>query len=97
MKRFIIAVDGTTITAGGRNELTAFLEGKGWSIWHWFPDLWLVDEVYDSTSAAALRDQIKSLVRGVNVMVMTPEGSIDYAGFIKTTSMEWLHQHWKTR
>lgn len=97
MKRFIIALDSTTISAGTRNELTAFLEGKGWSIWHWFPDLWLVDGVSDDLTAPVLRDQLQSLLPRVELMVMSPEGRIDYGGFVKTTSIEWLTQHWKPR
>jgi hypothetical protein len=46
-QRLIIITDSSKgllngATAQERNLITRFLEGKGWDVWHWFEDVWLV-------------------------------------------------------
>jgi len=99
MKRLIIATDAATATLASRNALTAFLEGKDWSVWHWFQDLWLVDGVPDSIDLTALKGEISAALPAPNhnIMIMSTEGSITHSGLVPAASIPWIQEHWNLR
>ncbi len=96
--RFIVATDSASTTNDIRNAVTAFLEGKGWSVWHWFQDLWLVANAPESTRLVILRDEIVRAVPGLKtVMIMSTEGIKEHGGLVPSDSVAWIEEHWKNR
>lgn len=93
--RFIISTDAVNVQAASRNSLTAFLEGKGWSVWHWFQDLWLVDSAEVQVDAVAFRDEILKAVPGLPyLLILSGEGTITHAGMVPVKAVEWFVEHW---
>jgi hypothetical protein len=96
--RLIFVTDSAVVTNEGRNALTAFLEAKGWSVWHWFQDLWLIDNVPEDTKLGSLRDEIKSVIPTLTrIMIMTTEGEKNHAGQVPTEGIKWINEHWMKR
>lgn len=94
--RFIVVTDSAGIADRERDLITAFLEGKGWAVWHWFKDLWLVDEAPEGTKFSPLRDEIQALFeQPKNIMIMTTEGLRGHAGTVPTKGIQWINDHWK--
>ena len=93
--RIIIATNASTSTVASKNALTAFLEAKGWSVWHWYDDLWLIDDVPDEINLIALREEIRKAIPTLPYfMTMAAEGPINHAGMVRKESLEWFKQHW---
>jgi hypothetical protein len=91
--RLIIATSSTAVPA--KNALTAFLEAKGWAVWHWFEDLWLIDNVPNGVSLPVLRDEIRRAIPTIsNVLIIAAEGPSDHAGVVPTPSAQWFIEHW---
>ena len=94
-KRIILATDPGTTNPAIRNAITAFLEGKGWSIWHWFDDLWLIDGVPTSVGLGPLRDELRPLLPpSVRLLILSAEGPMDHAGWVQQQSIPWITEHW---
>ena len=96
--RFIIASDSSSFADRDRDTVTALLEGKGWSVWHWFPDLWLIDGAPDNLSMPDLRDEIvRILPSSPKFMIMSTEGRKDHSGYVQTSAIPWIKEHWNRR
>jgi hypothetical protein len=97
--RLIITTDSAVTHVSGRNALTAFLEAKGWAVWHWFQDLWLIDGVPEQIDVVALREEIRAAIPGglPHFLILSAEGLIIYSGMVPTTSLQWLTEHWNRR
>jgi hypothetical protein len=106
-QRIIICTDSTKgpvsgFTADERNRITRHLEAKGWQVWHWFEDLWLV-VVPDSSitgqaklQPAELRDEILTLLETPRkfILVMEVRGKIAYAGMGNAKGWPWMEANW---
>jgi hypothetical protein len=91
--RLIIATNAAGTDS--RNALTAFLEAKKWSIWHWYQDLWLVDGVPEMARFGQLRDEIlKAIPTLRQVLILTTEARITHSGTVPDGSGEWFKEHW---
>jgi len=98
MKRLIIVTDSSQITNIERNALTEFLKAQRWSVWHWFQDLWLVDEVPPSTDLGELRERIKFVIPSLlSILILNADGRQDHAGYVPVGSIAWLNEHWQAR
>jgi hypothetical protein len=97
MRRLIIVTDSALINSENRNALTAFLEAKGWSVWHWFQDLWLADHVPVDVDVNLLRDEIFKVLPGVKRIMIMDADKKDHAGMVPTDSLPWLREHWRRR
>ena len=96
--RLLIVTNSSQITDKERDLITAYLEGRGWSVWHWFRDLWLIDNVEDGVSKVTLREQIRDLLpSNHHIFISGVEGDLDHAAWVPTTSIPWLKEHWRRR
>ncbi len=95
MTRAIIVTNSATATTAAKNQLTAYLEGRGWSVWHWFEDVWLLDGLQDDFSMSDTRDQIKTMIPARHqFMILSTEGLKQHAGLVPRDSLPWLKEHW---
>jgi hypothetical protein len=93
--RLILVTDSADSTDRSRDLVTAFLEGKGWSVWHWFKDLWLIDGAPDDQSLASLREELQNVMKPqTRIMIMTTEGVRRHSGTVPTGGIPWLKEHW---
>jgi hypothetical protein len=98
MSRYSVVTNSASITKDQRNALTAFFESKGWSVWHWFEDLWLLDNVPSDLSLGTLREEIFSAIPGISqIMIMSTEGLKSHSGQVPPESVPWINEHWLRR
>jgi hypothetical protein len=96
--RLIVATDSSRADVGAKNALTAFLEAKGWPVWHWFDDLWLIDEAPEQIDLPALRAEILRAIPTLGIiLIMSAEGLINHAGLVPGDSVQWFKEHWIRR
>ena len=94
MSKLIIVTNAATTSTSDRNALTTYLEGKGWSIWHWFQDLWLIDG--SAPEPDAFRDELQKAIPGLTQLHIFSSrlAEKNYSGSVPSTSVEWFKQHW---
>jgi hypothetical protein len=96
--RLIIVSNSAVTGVPVRNALTAFLEAKGWAVWHWFEDLWLIDDAPNGVNLVALREEIRGAIPTIShFVIMAAEGPADHAGIVPTPSAQWFVEHWGRR
>ena len=88
-KRFIILVDDATREQ--QNAVTLFFKGK-FGYWHHFSDAWLVSTTRDEWTTAKIRDELKSVVPGPNILVLEIEAPNAWAGFGKKGMFDWFRE-----
>jgi hypothetical protein len=96
--RIIIAVNGSTASSADKNALTAFFQGKGLQVWHWFDELWLISDVPDDTDVRAFTKEISAIPgfgqKGAQFVVIGVNGDSPYYGWAKRESWDWMKEHW---
>ena len=93
--RLIISTNPTVGGVANKNALTAFLEAKGWSVWHWYSDLWLIHNAPEQVDLPSLREEILKAIPTLNqILIMTTEGTIDHTGRVPAASVDWFEEHW---
>jgi hypothetical protein len=96
--KLIIATNSSVTGVAAKNALTAFLEAKGWSVWHWYSDLWLIDNVPEPVHLGTLRDEILAAIPTlIQILIMTTEGVLNHAGTVPRDSAQWFQEHWIRR
>jgi hypothetical protein len=94
--RLIIATDSAVSNIASKNALTAFLEAKEWSVWHWYQDLWLIDGAPNGINLPALRVEIFAAIPTLtHILILTTEGTINHAGSVPQNSVTWFDEHWR--
>jgi hypothetical protein len=96
-QRLAIITNSADVTRVHRNAITAFLEGKGWAVWHWFEDLWLIDNPGEAVALTDLRDQlaVASGDEKLSIFVLATEGNLNHAAMVPVNSIPWLKEHWR--
>jgi hypothetical protein len=96
--RLIIVTNSAVFSDRERDLLTAFFEGKGWSVWPWFKDLWLIDGADEGTNLQTLRDEaLEILPEKKHIFIATAEGQIKHGAWVPGHSIPWLKEHWRPR
>lgn len=92
--RFVILVDRNGVDADRRDGLTAFLRSKGWQIWHWLDDSWLVvRDVEVQIEAKDLYHEIDEFLDSNGIFLVIPAGK-DAAGRVNMRALPWLMENW---
>ncbi|MGI8773203.1 MAG: hypothetical protein ACR2JE_17405 [Acidobacteriaceae bacterium] len=81
-------------TAAERNEITLHLQRKGWQVWHWFEDLWLVTYPGEEMRLPLLRDELRALLGAKYVLIMSLNDSPFYSGFGPQAAWPWMTENW---
>ena len=63
--------------------------------WHWSPEVWLVSFPTEIHTSAELRDEIKRVLPGNNVLVLPFSDTKDWAGWGPQEWQEWFNRFWK--
>lgn len=92
--RYVILAD--EISKEQQNIVTNyFKEQPSIGYWHWFKDCWLLTDVSDLWNVSKLRDKVRELVQGVDILVIRVESGNEWAAFGKKETFKWLHETWK--
>lgn len=99
MKKFILVLNvGLQPT---KDAITNYLRAKGWPIWHWFENLWLLSNVPDNVTAQSLSEEILALIAPIAPGPLTSHIVIDasdkpsaYFGRGPKEGWEWMLQNW---
>lgn len=101
MQRFLIVTNSASssryaATASQRDKITGLLQGKGWHVWHWFEDLWLLATDTEGTKAAEVRDEILEALDGaeIHIFVLEVEHFPSLASKGPSSSIPWIRKHW---
>lgn len=100
IQRFVICTDSageweSAAPARDRDRITELMQAKGWNVWHWFEDLWLVTNPGQEYSVGSIRDEIRALpsMGDKHVLVMEVEG-VAYSGFGPNKAWAWMRKRW---
>ncbi len=91
--KLLVASNSAVVSAEARNAVTKLLEAKGWSVWHWFLDLWLIDSP-EAPDFMKLRDELMAIPGLRHVMIMSTEGPLYRTGWVPTDAVPWIEEHW---
>lgn len=93
-QKYIIALDSGT--ADARDAITNHLLAKGWKVWHWIEDLWLVSGLPDDMTPRLLWEELNAMpsVEKVNGLVMRTDPDLTYWGKGKRDSWKWMKEYW---
>lgn len=91
-QRFVVATQ--RLTAEQQDRVTAFVRGKGWQVWHWLPDIWLLAEVPSTYSAKSVSEAFDSLIEASERVVFSIDGPSEYFGKSSTDSWAWMGKYW---
>ncbi len=81
-QKFIVALDGGT--------------PKGWHVWHWIGDFWLLAGAPVDVTSRSLASELKNLsvLAHSKLLVLKVDGDPAYWGYISTDAWPWMAQHW---
>ena len=95
--RFLIATDSRVVAATSKNQLTAYLQGTGFQVWHWLDDLWLITDAPDELTPQGFAKAIETVIPALLVnsfIVFKLEGSPPYFGRAPQEAWTWMLTHW---
>lgn len=95
MQRFVLTTD--TLTAEQEQSIKTALEQKGCLWWHWLPNLWLVVDASNQTSANGLRDIVQQVSLPASCLVLeVPPGywALRISKDKIDASKGWLDSYW---
>jgi hypothetical protein len=92
--RFLIALTSGNVIQ--RNAVTEFIRAKGWKVWHWIEDLWLLTDVPPEVSPRTLWDDLiqAPTLKVAKGLVMRLDSEMKYWGGNDPESWEWMKQNW---
>jgi hypothetical protein len=97
MNKFIVALD--VGTRDQRNAVTEIFQKKGWKLWHWMEDLWLLAEVPDKVTSKDISEELDAHpligTNKIKIVIRVP-GSAEstYWGRGSRDSWEWMSRFW---
>lgn len=92
--RLAIVTDADSATAAEKDALTSYLTDRGWDVWHWFSDLWLVTGVPHDIDIGTMLDEIRSEVGNIHLFIFRMPASVDAGAYGKLKSLKWLNEKW---
>jgi hypothetical protein len=77
------------------NDITDYLQKKGWKVWHWLADIWLLTGVPDDVSPRILWEDLKVGISfpELNGVVINHDTSA-YWGNLAKESWDWMRDNW---
>jgi len=96
MSKFIVAID--VGTREQRNAITIMFQSKGWQLWHWMEDVWLLALVPDNVSAHQISEEMAQnplIGQKTRVVIKLPESvPSTYWGHCAKDAWEWMARFW---
>jgi hypothetical protein len=97
MSKFMVALD--VGTREQRNTITDLFQKKGWNVWHWMEDVWLLAEVPDEITSQAISEEIGShslFQKNAKFVVIgiTDSEKTTYWGRGSKEGWAWMTQFW---
>jgi hypothetical protein len=94
MKKFIIATDHASPEQ--QNAITNHVKAMGWGYWHWFEDLWLLENVPDMWTPASIHTIFirEAILQECTIMIMNVSDPISYWGNSPQESWSWMLEKW---
>lgn len=93
-RKFLVALDFST--AQEQTVLTELFLGKGWEVWHWLADLWLLSNVPEDVTASNVTELARSFpgLRLRKLVVMQIDGDPVFWGAITKDAWPWMRNNW---
>ena len=95
-QKLIIALDAGTPTQ--RDVVTDYIRDKGWKVWHWVADLWLLADVPPEASPGTLWADLTASpsLRSAKGLVMRVDPELTHWGGNDPASWVWMKENWGT-
>jgi hypothetical protein len=94
-KKFVVALHAAPHL---RDPITKYLEGRGWRVWHWYADLWLLSEVPEELTAGTVHQAIEQsfpLVIASSLIVLEMGSELRYYGRAPVAeAWPWMKEYW---
>jgi hypothetical protein len=84
-------------TAVERDRITGYLEGRGWHVWHWFEDIWLVKTDADVDPDKLLDALVEAIGTKRSLFVQVVPDPTNYQIMGSRSSFPWMDTHWRRR
>jgi hypothetical protein len=99
MKHFIVCTNSAIAGDAGanaaeRNAITDRLKAKGWPVWHWFEDVWLVVDPLGETRPVTLREELRSLIDSRTFILVMQIDPLAFSGFGNAEGWPWMIENW---
>ena len=82
-------------TAAERDAVTAHLHARGWPVWHWFQDVWLVVAPAD-VDLTALRQAVSGQMTTPerHVLLIDADDAAHLTGVGPFNAWPWIRENW---
>lgn len=95
--KLIIVTDSADPKGRNRDSITHFLHDRGWEVWHWFRDLWLVDYVPNDTSLVKLHRDLLKASNVDHLFIMSGEDPMTFQAQVPEGAVNWLEWVWSVK
>lgn len=96
MNRFIVTLNVGTVEQ--RNAVTEIFRMKGWPLWHWMEDVWLLAKVPESINAKEITEILMEhpvIGKKAHLVLRIPQGSAaPYWGQCHPDAWKWMKEFW---
>jgi hypothetical protein len=91
---FMIAIDSGT--AEQQDAITAHLQRKGYRVWHWIENLWLLAQVPVGTTPKMIWEQLDALpeVGSIPMLITASNGASSFYGRLAPHAWKWMAEYW---
>jgi hypothetical protein len=86
----VVVTDSESTTPRDRDGITHLLRAKGWDVWHWMVDVWVVMGHPADTKATRLVEEIRDTIGQVYVIAFVIPPDADVGAFLPITAIPWL-------
>ena len=97
MSTILIITDPSDTASQNKNLITAFLRGKGWDLWHWFDDVWIISNAPETVTAPILGKEIEEIAPTIpsnQYLVLRFRGDTpEYFGRARKEIWDWIFNH----
>jgi len=93
-QKYVIVIDDGT--AQQNDAITVYMQGKGWHVWHWIGNLWLLTGVPLEVRPRVLYEELLRIptLHDARMIVMKVEGEPSYWGNAPADAWTWMTEKW---
>ncbi len=93
-RKLIVALDSGT--SEQQDAITNYIRNRGWRVWHWLADVWLLADVPASVSPKSLWSDLIAVpaLESARGFVMTTGNDATYWGSIDGRCWDWMSEYW---
>ena len=96
MNKFVVTLDVGTVEQ--RNAVTEHFKSKGWQLWHWMEDVWLLAQVPPEITSQMITDELTAnpiiATKRRLVLLIPGNSALSFWGYSVPDSWKWMKEFW---